>query len=106
MAVSQSFLEYILDQLSSMDGITTHRMFGGVGVYHYRKIFSLLVRDEAYLKVDNTNEQKFIDEGSKRLQPFKDKPMTVAYYEVPAHVLENADTLVEWAEESIALEQK
>jgi len=30
----------------------------------------------------------------------------VAYYEVPAHVLENADTLVEWAEESIALEQK
>jgi len=107
MAVSQSFLEYVLDQLSIIKGITTRRMFGGVGIFHYRKIFCLLARDEVYFKVDDTNREKFLDEGSKPLQPFENKPATIlTYYSVPAYVLEDADTLVEWAEESMAIQQK
>lgn len=107
MAVSQSFLEYVLDQLSSLDAITTRRMFGGVGIYSYKKIFCLLARDEVYFKVDDTNREKYIEEGSKPLQPFENKPATIlTYYSLPAYVLEDADILVEWAEESLSIEQK
>jgi hypothetical protein len=34
MAVSEDYLQYVLEQLAGLGRVTARRMFGGVGLYH------------------------------------------------------------------------
>lgn len=103
MAVSQDFLEYVLDQLESLEDLSYKRMFGGVGIFSCGKIFALLAHDQAYFKVDDGNREKYSAQGSQAFQPFPDKPMVMSYYEVPAHILESPMELFDWAQDSLAI---
>lgn len=99
MAVSETYLNYILDQLSELDGIDTKRMFGGVGFFKDGVMFGKIGSDVFRLKVDETNEQKFISAGMKPFEhPSKKKGMP--YWEVPVDVIESKSTLLVWAKES------
>lgn len=106
MPVSDDFLEYILDQFSDWGQVAPKRMFGGVGLFRYGKMFGLIINDTPYFKVDETNKQKYIDAGSHPFKPYDDKPMVMSYYELPPAVLENPNQLAEWAEESIDIQMK
>ena len=106
MAVSNDFLEYILDQFSGLSGVSVRRMFGGAGLYRDGKMFGLVADDVAYLKVDETNQGKFIAAGASPFKPFPDKPTIMPYYEIPVDVLENPEELIKWAEESLAIQKK
>lgn len=103
MAVSQDFLEYMLDQLDSLEDLSYKRMFGGVGIFSQGKIFALLANDETYFKVDDSNREKYTVHGSGPFQPFPDKAMVMSYYDVPAHILENPMELCDWARDSLAI---
>ncbi len=105
MAVSNDFIEYILDQFSSWGEVTVRKMFGGAGLYLDGDIFGIVANDVAYLKVDDTNRDKFIAAGSGPLKPFPDKPTTLSYFEIPPEVLENPEELIEWAEESLFIQK-
>ena len=106
MGVSNDFLEYILDQLSGWGEVYSRRMFGGAGLYRDGLMFGLVANNTAYLKVDETNKDKFLQAGSEPLRPFPDRPTIMSYYEIPPDVLENKDELVEWAEESLSIQKK
>lgn len=106
MSVSNSFLEYILDQLSEWGNVTIRRMFGGAGLYRDGKMFALVANDVVYLKVDETNRDKYISAGSSPLKPFPKRPTVLSYYEVPGEVLEDPEELLEWAEESLIIQKK
>ena len=105
MAVSDTFLEYISDQLSTWGEVTTRKMFGGAGLYRDSKMFALIADDVAYLKVDDSNREKFLEAGSSPFQPYPEKPNTMPYYEVPPDILENPEELVSWAKESLAIQK-
>ena len=51
MAVSNDFLEYVLDQFSAWGEVTVRKMFGGAGLYRDGKMFGLVADNVAYLKV-------------------------------------------------------
>ena len=106
MTVSDGFLEYILDQLSAWHEVSARRMFGGVGLYCEGKMFGLIADDVAYLKVDETNKDKFIAAGASPLKPYANKPTTMSYYEIPVDILENPEELIKWAEESLSIQKK
>ncbi len=106
MAVSEDFLEYMLDQLSTWGGVTHRRMFGGAGLYRDGKMFGLIADDVAYLKVDDSNRERFIQAGSGPFKPYPDKPNTMSYYEVPAEVLENPSELIEWTKLSLFIQKE
>lgn len=106
MAVSNDFLEYMLDQLSAWGGVTERRMFGGAGLYRDGKMFGLVADDVAYLKVDETNKDKFLMAGSSPFKPYPDKPTTMSYFEIPPDILENPEALIAWADESLAIQRK
>ena len=57
MALSDEFLEYILDLFSDWGGVTIRKMFGGAGLYRDGKMFGLIADDVAYLKADTSNRQ-------------------------------------------------
>lgn len=106
MAVSDDFLEYVLDQLSPWGEVYVKRMFGGAGLYSDGLMFALIANDIAYLKVNETNREKFLEEGSSPLKPFPDKSTVMSYYEIPPDILENRDELIKWAEESLSIQKK
>ena len=106
MAVSNDFLEYVLDQFSAWSGVTVRKMFGGAGLYRDGKMFGLVADDVAYLKVDETNKDKFFVAGSSPFKPYPNKPTTMSYFEIPPDILENPEKLIEWAEESLSIQKK
>ncbi len=106
MAVSDNFLEYILDLFSAWGKVSARRMFGGAGLYRDGKMFGLVADDVAYLKVDETNKEIFLAAGSSPFKPYPDKPATMSYFEIPPDILENPEKLLEWAKESLAIQKK
>jgi DNA transformation protein len=103
MPYSNDYLQYVLDQLTGLRGATSRSMFGGAGLYCDDLFFGLIASDDTlYFRVNDDNRPDYEALGMARFRPYEDKPyMSFNYYEVPPHVLENADELVTWARRSL-----
>jgi len=106
MTVSNEYLENMMDQLSTWGKVTARKMFGGAGLYRDGKMFGLVYDDIAYLKVDETNREKFIEAGSAPFKPFPDRPKMRSYFEIPPDILEDPEELIKWAQESLFIQKK
>lgn len=106
MPVSDEFLEYVLDQLSRWENVSARKMFGGAGLYRDGKMFGLIADDVAFLKVDDSNRQRFVQAGSSPFKPYPDKTTVMSYFEIPPDILEKPEELVEWAKCSLAIQSK
>jgi len=106
MPVTDSFLEFVLEQLDAAGPITAKRMFGGVGLYAGDLFFALLAGDVLYLKADEATRGALEAAGALPFRPYPDRPNgggTMQYYSVPAAILEDRDELVTWATRSVAV---
>jgi len=108
MAVSDEFVEYIIEQLSSWGEVSVRRMFGGAGLYRGGVMFAVIADDAAYLKVDDSNRDDFVRAGSAPFEPYPEKIKTTirTYFEIPADVLEDPAELAKWAERSWLVARK
>ena len=77
-------------------------MFGGVGLYCGETFFGILYKDKLYFKATAANIADYQKAKMKPFKPFKDKPLTLKYYEVPANVQRNVALLRKWAAKAIA----
>ena len=102
MAVSEEFLQYVVEQFIELGDVTTRKMFGGSGVYFKGKFFALLDNDELYLKVDDGNRPQFEQAGAHAFEPWPGHVMN-GYWSVPADVLENAKKLADWSRGSLVV---
>ena len=106
MTVTQEYIEFILNQLDSVDKkITTKKMFGAIGLNINGIYFACIFDDVLYLKVDDSNREDYIQWG---MNPFrypyaKKKPLILQYYQVPVEILEDRKRLYEWATKSIKI---
>jgi DNA transformation protein and related proteins len=104
MAVTDDYLQYVLEQLAGLGPVTPRRMFGGVGLFYGERIFGLIARDTLYFKVDASSRRDYEARNMDRFRPFADKPdLSMTYHEVPADTLEDADACVEWARKSASV---
>ena len=103
MAVSSDYLDYVQDQLSGLGGVSSRRMFGGVGLYCDEFFFALIDDDTLYLRVNDANRADFTTRGMGQFRPYAERPeLSMSYYETPADVLEDPAQLVSWARRSVA----
>ena len=104
MAISEQFLEYILEQLQGLGRLTSRRMFSGAGLYSDGLFFGLLYKDRLYFKTDDSTRPEYEARGSEGFRP---RPNTsrqsMRYYTVPADVLEDGQELVKWARQAVAV---
>lgn len=109
--------DYIVDQLRDWAPVAVRRLFGGWGIYRGPVMFGLIARDAIYFRVDAANKPDyeaaattpFVHTARKRAgakasqaRPFtytmpSGKTIEMAYYEVPADILENVEELRQWA---------
>jgi DNA transformation protein len=94
--MDNSFKDFALDQLRSLDGVTSRSMFGGWGLYCGDVFFGIVHDDQLFFKTDDATRPAYLEHG---MGPFKpsDKQTLKNYYEVPIGVLENHEALVAWA---------
>ena len=94
---TDSFVAFVLEQLSAVDGLVCRAMFGGHGLYRGATFFGIVSVGRLYLKTDASTSADYTRRG---MQPFRpsDKQVLKTYYEVPADVLESRDELLRWAE--------
>ncbi len=106
MAVSNDFLNYVLDQLAQWGAISVRRMFGGAGLYRGGRMFGLIADDVVYLKVDDASREDFVRAGSAPFNPYPElnKTGVSSYYEIPPEVLENRDDFRRWAQRSLDIQ--
>lgn len=103
MAVSQEFLDYVLEQLEGLGDLSAKRMFGGAGLWCEGLFFAILVDDILYLKADPSTRDRYRQRGMEPFQP-KGRPPgkgVMGYWEVPEDVLEDRDELTVWAGEAL-----
>ena len=79
-------------------------MFGGVGLYSSELFFGLIDDDTLFFKTDESNIAPYHERRMPRFMPFPDRPEAVlGYHQVPADIIEDAEALVDWARQSVAV---
>lgn len=102
MPVSRDYLQYVLEQLAPMPGLTSRRMFGAVGVYSDGVFFAIIDNDTVFLKVDDSTRESYTARGCEPFRPYKDRPeVSMSYFQVPVDVIEDADELIPWARSAV-----
>ena len=102
MAVSQEYIEYIVDQLFVTGPVQARRMFGGAGLYLKGLFFAIIADDVLYLKVNDSNRNDFKQAGMEPFRPYGNDSYAMQYYQVPAEVLEDTELLKKWAQKALS----
>jgi DNA transformation protein len=100
MAVSESYRNFVLEQLGRVMPVTGKSMFGGVGLYADGLFFALIAEDRLYFKVDDTTRSDFERLGMEPFRPFGEDS-AMGYYEVPVDVVEDQMQLAPWMRQAI-----
>jgi DNA transformation protein len=104
MAVRPQILSYLLEQLGALPGLRSRRMFSGVGLYSGDLFFALIHDDTLYFKTDAVSSADYVARNMPRFMPFPHRPKAIlAYHQVPADVIEDAETLNAWARKAVAV---
>lgn len=107
MAVQKQYLAYLLEQLAGLSALRANRMFGGVGLYSDGLFFAVIDDDTLYFKTGDSNSEPYRARRMPRFMPFPDRPEAVlGYHQVPADIIEDAEVLVDWARQSVAVALK
>jgi DNA transformation protein len=100
MAISESYREFVLEQLGRVTPVTGKSMFGGVGLYAQGLFFALMAEDRLYFKVNDATRPEFEQRGMEPFRPFGEDS-AMGYYEVPADVMEDVGQLQLWMSRAI-----
>ena len=87
----------LIEKLESIKGLSNKRMFGGYGVFHEGRMFSIVDSSgQCYLKVDDSSRSAFEEKDSQ-------KHSRMPYFSIPETIFNDPDLLVAWAKTSIEL---
>ncbi len=99
-----AFVAHCLELLASVGAPRARRMFGGDGVYVDDLFVALIVRDELFLKADDSTRPAFEAAGG---HPFKyhghdGEVGVMSYWTVPDEAMESPREMVPWARRAVA----
>ncbi len=101
MPVTDSYKEYVTEQLSRVQRVTSRRLFGGVGFYAGTFFFAIIDDDVLYFKVDDGNRPDYEAKRMEPFRPFGPGTTPMQYYAVPGEVLDDVDELGGWMAKAI-----
>jgi DNA transformation protein len=97
MKKSDSFRDYVSEQLG--DGVEIRPMFGGYGLYRDERFFGIVFKSRLYFKTGPLSRKEYVRRGMKPFKP-NARMTSKTYFEVPANVLEDRESLRAWALEA------
>ncbi|HTM06840.1 MAG TPA: TfoX/Sxy family protein [Verrucomicrobiae bacterium] len=100
--MSDSFADFVLDQLEALPDVECRAMFGGYGLYQDETFFGIISKGRLYFKTDASSAALYRRRGMRPFRP-NAKQTLKTYYEVPADVFEDRDELAKWARRAVAV---
>ncbi len=93
---TDSFREFVLEQLAALEGLRCKRMFGGHGLYSGEVFFGILFQGRLYFKTHPDTLPDYLAFHAVVFTP-SEKQILKNYREVPVHILEDVAQLTTWA---------
>ena len=108
IASSSDYVEYIMEQLAAIAGVTSGRFFGGTGLSVNSAQFAMVMGNSLYFAVDSATRPKYEQMGSScfSYNTKNGRVQVKRYFQVPADALEDQGTLVALATEAIQVALK
>ena len=104
MVASDSFAEFLREQLAPLGRLTMRRMFGKTGVFCDGVMFGMVRDNTLYFRVDDHNRAAFKEAESFPPLNYEKKGSTIdlSFWRVPERLFDEPDNLVTWAQAALA----
>ena len=104
MVASDTYAEFLREQLAPLGRITMRRMFGKTGVFCDGVIFGMVTENTLYFRVDDDNRATFKEAESFPPLNYAKKGATIdlAFWRVPERLFDEPDELISWARAALA----
>ena len=104
MVASDSFAEFLREQLAPLGPVTMRRMFGKTGVFCDGVMIGMVRDNTLYFRVDDDNRAAFKEAESFPPLNYEKKSGTIdlAFWRAPERLFDEPDELVAWARAALA----
>ena len=104
MVVSDSFAEFLREQLAPLGRLTMRRMFGKTGVFCDGVMLGMVRDNTLYFRVDDDNRMAFAEAESFPPLNYEKKGSTIdlSFWRVPDRLFDEPDELINWARAALA----
>jgi DNA transformation protein len=104
MVASESFAEFLREQLAPLGGITMRRMFGKTGVFCEGVMLGVVTENTLYLRVDDENKEAFKEaEAYPPLNYAKGGgTIDLSFWRIPERLFDEPEEFVAWARSALA----
>ena len=108
MVASDSFAEFLREQLAPLGRIAMRRMFGKTGVFCDGFMLGMVRDNTLYFRVDDDNRATFKEAES--FPPLNDAKrggiIDLSFWRAPERLFDEPDELVTWARAALAAAQR
>src|SRR5215469_10005137 len=104
MVASDSFAEFLREQLAPLGRVTMRRMFGKTGVFCDGVMLGMVTDNTLYFRVDDQNRAAFKEAESFPPLNYRKKGSTIdlAFWRAPERLFDEPDEFVAWARAALA----
>ena len=104
MVASDTYAEFLREQLAPLGRVTMRRMFGKTGVFCDGVMFGMVTENTLYFRVDDQNRATFKEAQSSPPLNYAKKGRTIdlSFWRVPERLFDEPDELIAWARAALA----
>src|SRR5436309_14634265 len=104
MVASESFAEFLREQLAPLGRVTMRRMFGKTGVFCEGVMLGMVTDNTLYFRVDDDNRATFREAEAFPPLNYKKQGVAIdlAFWRAPERLFDDPDELVTWARAALA----
>jgi DNA transformation protein and related proteins len=104
MVASDSFAEFLREQLAPLGRVTMRRMFGKTGVFCDGVMLGMVTEDTLYFRVDDHNRVTFKEAECFPPLNYAKNGATIdlSFWRVPERLFDEPDELITWARAALA----
>jgi DNA transformation protein and related proteins len=104
MVATNSFADFLREQLAPLGGVTMRRMFGKTGVFCNGLMFGMVTNDTLYFRVDDETRTAFEEAASVPPLNYEKqgRMIDLSFWRAPERLFDEPDELVGWARAALA----
>lgn len=104
MVATDSFAEFLREQLAPIGHITTRRMFGKTGLFCNGLMLGMVTDNMLYLRVDDGNRVAFKEAEVAAPLSYRKQGSTIelSFWRAPERLFDEPDELLAWARDALA----
>jgi DNA transformation protein len=104
MVASETYAEFLREQLASLGHVAMRRMFGKTGVFCDGVMLGMVTENTLYFRVDEENREIFREAEACPPLNYAKKGETIdlAFWRVPERLFDEPDEFITWARAALA----